>query len=208
MSAEKIKELQKHRSQFIKKLYDMVEGDESRIIHMENVGNELGFGRDYSFQIGSYLKGENLLEYVTSGGGVQLTHKGVQEVEEAIANPNEPTEHFAPFNIINIGTMNNSQIQQGTVNSTQTQIIEQSKIPEIQGILQKISDSLEQLELQEPQKADLKTEIETITAQLKSSTPKKSIISECFGTITSILDNAASSALAAELIQALSSISL
>lgn len=206
MSAEKIKELQNHRSQFIKKLYEMAEGNTSRIIHMENVGNELGFDREYSFQIGGYLEGENLLEYVTVGGGVQLTHYGVQEVEEAIANPNEPTEHFTPFNIINIGTMNNSNIQQGTINSTQ--IIEQSKIPEIQDILQKIFDSLEQLELQGSNKEDLKTEIETITTQLKSSTPKKSIISECLGTITSILGNATASALVTELTQALSSISL
>ena len=70
MSAEKIKELQKQRSQFIKKLYEMVEGDESRLIHMESVGKELGFDKDQSFQIGRYLKGEDLLEFVTMGGGV------------------------------------------------------------------------------------------------------------------------------------------
>lgn len=208
MSAEKIKELRNHRSQFIKKLYEMTEGSTSRIIHMESVGKELGFDREYSFQLGSYLNGENLLENVTVGGGVQLTHYGVQEVEEAIANPNEPTEHFAPFNIINIGTMTNSQIQQATTNSTQSQIIDQTKISELQEILQKISDSLERLELQVTDKEDLKTEIETMTAQLKSSSPKKSIISECIGTMTRTLGNAASSTLVSELIDALNSISL
>jgi len=142
------------------------------------------------------------------GGGLSITHWGVKEVEQAISKPDESTEHFPPVNIINIENMNNSQIQQGTVSSTQTQVIEQSKIPEIQKILQKISDSLEQLELQGTNKEDLKIEIETINAQLKSSTPKKSIISECLRTITRILSNAASSALVSELTQALSSISL
>lgn len=208
MSAEKIKELQKDRSQFIKKLYEMVEGDESRLIHMESVGKKLGFDKDHSFKIGVYLKGEDLIKFVTAGGGVQLTHDGVEEVEEAIANPNEPTEHFTAFNIINIGTMNNSQIQQGTVNSTQTQIIEQTKILEIQGILQKISNSLEQLELREPQKVDLKTEIETITAQLKSSKPKKSIVEDCFNSIKEILKNAGTSILATELIKMVSQVQI
>lgn len=208
MSAEKIEELKKQRSQFIHKLYEFVDGSESRIVRLETIGNELGFNRDKSFQIGEYLKGENLLKFVTMGGGVQLTHFGVQEVEEAISNPDQPTEHFLPVNVINIGTMNNSQIQQGTINSIQTQIIEQAKIPEIQEILQKISNSLEQLELQGSDKEDLKIDIETVNAQLKSSKPKRSIILECFGSMTNILANAASSALATELSEALSNISL
>lgn len=206
MSAEKIKELKIQRFQFLNKFHDMVDGSETNYLNYETVGKELGFDKDCSYKIAEYLTGEGLLKFATVGGGMQITHWGVKEVELAISQPDQPTEHFLPVNVINIGTMNNSQIQQGTMNSNQELIIEQSKISEIQEILEKISNSVDQLALNELDKEDLKIELETTSAQLKSSKPKKSIVKECFNSIKGILENAAASALAAELIEGLSQI--
>ena len=78
---------------------------------------------------------------------------------------------------------------------------------EAKGILEKISGSLVQLQLERADNNDLKTEIETINTQLESSNPKRSIILECFNSIKGILEKATASALSSELIDSLNQIS-
>jgi len=207
VSAERIKELQRQRFQYLNKLYETVDGREDRYASYEKVGEEFGFDKDLSYRIAEYLKGEFLLEFVTLGGGIKITHFGIQEVEQALAEPDQSTTHFMPVNVINIGTMTNSQIQQGSNNSIQTQIIDQDKIPAIQEFIQKLSNSMEELGLEENDKNDLSVEIDTAKTQLQSSKPKKNILQECFMTIKNILERAASSALASELSESLSNIS-
>lgn len=53
------------------------------------------------------------------GGGLFITHTGVKEVEQALTQPEEPTQHFAAINYIHIQNMTQSQIQQGTTASVQ-----------------------------------------------------------------------------------------
>ncbi|MEK7396069.1 MAG: hypothetical protein AAB116_03935 [Candidatus Poribacteria bacterium] len=203
MIDEKIEEMKKKRFQFLYKLYDITKGDEWGIIPIENIYQELNFDREFALKIAQYLKEEGLLEFMTFGPTIRITHSGVIEIEEAISKPSNPTEHFPPVNIISIGQMVNSQIQQSSPGANQTTNINEDKLKELGEIVQSLRDSLDKFPLKDQQKSDLQAEIQTIEAQMASSKPKSVIIKESFHSIRNILEGAAGSLLASELLREL-----
>ena len=53
-------ELEKKRSDFLKRLYELSDGAETKFINMWEIGDQLGFDRDLTISIAQYLKGEGL----------------------------------------------------------------------------------------------------------------------------------------------------
>lgn len=121
MMDSSIEEVKKKRFQFLHRLYEITGGDKYHHVNMWELGDELGFDRDETKKISQYLKGEYLLEFGTLDGGINITHEGVKEIEDAFSHPEEPTQYFPSVNIINIHHMEGSQIQQGSTQSTHTQ---------------------------------------------------------------------------------------
>lgn len=139
-----IDDLKKKRFQYLNLLYEKTGGDKFNRVSMWELGNELGFERDETHSITQYLTGEGLMEYAALEGIIAITHYGVKEVEKALIHPEQPTHYFPPVNIINIEHMEGSQIQQGTISSTQTgnfQVTNGSDISQFIGILkEKLSE--------------------------------------------------------------------
>lgn len=185
-----IDEMKKNRFQFLKRLWEITEGDTGRVVFGIELGKELGFDQGLTSRICHYLHEEGLIDFMGARLSIVITHDGVCEVEDALSNPDKPTEHFLPVNIINIGQMYNSQIQQASPGATQTVAINETKYEELKEIIQAIKSSIEQFGLDSQNIADLKAEIGTIEAQLSSSKTKRSIISECLGSIREILEEA------------------
>jgi hypothetical protein len=69
---------------------------------------------DEASRIGEYLRDKGLIKFVTIRPQVAITDYGIDYVENALAEPEKPTALFPPVNILRIGQMVNSQIQQGT----------------------------------------------------------------------------------------------
>ena len=110
------------RFRFLKELYEETEGSSSEIVKDQTIGKRLGFIDSETDNILEYLRGEGLIDYISMDGGLQITHNGVVEVEEALQNPRDSTQHFPPvINVLNIQNANNSQLQQGTTGSNQNQ---------------------------------------------------------------------------------------
>ena len=107
-------EKKKYRLLFLKKLYEDCDGDTLALVDMYELGNEIGVPGDSIYTTAQYLQGEGLPQIRTMDGNVSITHEGILEIEEAIENPDQRTEHFPPINIINIHSMENSVIQQGS----------------------------------------------------------------------------------------------
>ena len=71
----------------------------------------------------SGISEEERLTKATGGGEiVNLTHSGIREVEQAHRQPDEPTQHLAPINLVSVTahTITNSPIQQGSLGATQS----------------------------------------------------------------------------------------
>lgn len=190
-----IEEKRTQRLQFLHELYRMTDGNENAFAYMGTVGEKYGFDKDTTIKITQYLQGEGLLKFQAIGGLIGITHRGVLEVEQALTNKNEPTQHFPPartVNIINVNQMTHSQIQQDTSNSNQMYTLNETDIQSVKDIVHELKETYKHSSIPTPQKEDLEAEIKTIEGQLSSSKPKTTIIKESFSSVKNILENISS----------------
>lgn len=108
------------RTQFIRLIYEEAEASMIKVIDGPRVGDDLGWPRGETDDVLRYWEGEGLLRYIADEGAICLTHEGIVEIERAISNPGVATAHFAPHTVIIVENMTNSQIQAGTIGSTQS----------------------------------------------------------------------------------------
>jgi len=186
-----IQSLKKQRFLFLEKVYKETQGDTHCMVDTEEIGQELGMDYLTSQRIAQYLIDEGLLEAMALGGGIGISHHGVLEVEEALSNPGRPTQHFLPINIINVQSMNNSVIQQGTKNSTQNVTISADNISDLKSFLSDFKSEIAKMQLTVETQNELLAEIATLEAQTNSPKPKRSVIGETLKSLRSILEDVA-----------------
>jgi hypothetical protein len=202
-----IEETKKKRFQFLHRLYELADGDEHSFFDPSQIGQEIGFDEELTYKIVQYLEAERLVRTVDLGGDIVISHFGVREIEEALTNPDSPTPHFLPINIISIGQMTNSQIQQGSPEAKLIVPIEGDKFEELKRIIQSLKESLDQLGLESLKKSDLVAQIQTMEAQMSSSKPNARIISWCLGAIQRILEGVAANAIASVILNQIATLS-
>ena len=95
-----VEEKRKQRFQFLNLVYEHTDGNEDELVNMYELGEALNWGRDTPYLVCQYLRGEYLIEFVTHGGDISITHRGVVEIEKALTQPEEATNYFPP--VINI----------------------------------------------------------------------------------------------------------
>jgi hypothetical protein len=137
-----------------------------------------------------YLAQERLAS--GSSSGVRLTHAGVVEIEAALSQPDTPTQHF-PVNIIHIEQMSHSQIQQGTVGSTQSGTFASLDLAAVAEFIGGLKTQLPQLGLASDDEAVAQSDLVTIETQLSSPRPKAEIIKESLRSIRNIAEGAVGS---------------
>ncbi|NVO10269.1 MAG: hypothetical protein HXX16_09940 [Bacteroidales bacterium] len=189
-----IDDKKKERFLFLQKMYDTTDGNSGYTVDMWEVGTELGFDRDKTRNLVGYLRDEGLLESKTLRGGISITHAGIIEIEYSLTNPDSPTDHFLPINVIHIENMNNSAIQQGSNYSTQNVNFNIDKSEDLKKIINEIESVKEQLTLDRLVFEELVSEIETLKSQVKSPKPKNIIVTESLKTIRGILEGVAGNA--------------
>ena len=148
----------------------------------------------------TYLVGEGLVEGKTIGF-VGITHYGIKEYENAMQHPEEQTTYFPPFNVLYVEHMEHSQIQQGTIQSSQIVNISNDVKHDIEIFIDILNKRLEELGLEKRDETEIKADISTIEAQINSSRPKTSILKESLSSIKRILEGAAGSIVAHGLLQ-------
>jgi hypothetical protein len=186
-----IQQLKKQRFLFLQKVYKETAGGTFCIVDTDDIGQELGMDDLSSRRIVQYLIEEGLLQARGLGGGIGISHDGVLEVEQALASPDKPTQHFLPVNIINVQSMNNSVIQQGTKHSTQNVTITADNISELKSFLNDFKTALAKMQFTAETQNELLAEITTLEAQANSPKPKRTIIGEALKSLRSVLEEVA-----------------
>lgn len=153
-----------------------------------------------------YLEGERLIKAHWAMGGlpsVSLTHAGIREMEQALSEPSQQTEHFVPLiNITNIhGSVIGSQLQQGSPGASQTGHFEINQRDNAEAFItaaRKIlgSDSLD-AEIRQQAEADLGV----MSRELESRTPRWPILQTFGAALRDSLVKAAGTAAAAGLLE-------
>ena len=106
---------------------------------------------------------------------------------------------------INVETMAYSQIQAGTVNSSQS-MENEINIEQLIDYIDQLERGVTELALDEDKLSELTSEVSTIKAQVSSPKPKQGIIRESLASIRSILEGASGNMTAHGLLEALSNI--
>ena len=125
-----------------------------------------------------------------------IKHAGVVEVENAEAEPTVATEHFPPANVIYIGNMTQSQIQQGVTSSTQTGTFLNNDPQAIRDFVSAYKSKLPEMSLSPSERQEAEAEIATVEAQLGSSKPKWGIIQASCEVLKGFLAHVGGSAIA------------
>jgi hypothetical protein len=97
-------------------------------------------------------------------------------------------------NVIHVGTMNQSAIQQGSEGATQTMTVglTQEERRTVDQIIKAILDAAGTLENKD--KAEVMAQVATVQAQIQSSNPHRSIIKTCLGVVKDVLRKAVTAA--------------
>jgi hypothetical protein len=93
------------------------------------------------------------------------------------------------YNTITIGSMHNSQIQQDSDNSNQYYGTAEFK-KDLEKFVSEVKSDIDQLKGDDEAKQSLRADLDTIKAQLSSSSPKKTILRECLMSAKNILEGA------------------
>jgi hypothetical protein len=116
---DELEAIKRKRFEYLLLLYKTTQGSYDTLVHTWELGSEVGLTRDETGRIVDYLRREGLIRTLTFDK-VAITHQGVVQIEHALSQPDKPTDYFPPVNIVQVQQMVNSQIQQGTYQSTQT----------------------------------------------------------------------------------------
>lgn len=166
-----LEEKREMQAQFMRLLYDEVNGSPLAMISANELGSKLGWDEGATELVTEYLDGEGLLTFVVMGGVISITHAGVVEVEAALLAPTEPTLHFPPVNQINIGTATNVSLQQGTTGSTQNvTIVSHEQHAALLSLLGEVDSLLGSWPQDDPIRAEAEAAVGIARSELASGT--------------------------------------
>jgi hypothetical protein len=197
-TASDVRAGQARRFAYLKFLYDdaqTLQRGNLQSVERPAIAVALGITEDEGHRIETYLAERSLIEFV--GGSVGLTAAGMDYVEAAIVEPDEPTEYFPPINVLHIEQVTNSQIQQGTIHSTQTgEWAGPLDVPRVTAAITDLRQAIADLPLAVRGTAD--ANLATIQAQVSSPRPSFAIIRESVGLVRDVLTGAGAGVTLAE----------
>jgi hypothetical protein len=149
-------------------LYRQTGGKPSVQVSMYEAGASLGLDREAASRAAEDLIGWEMVELRTLSGGIGISDKAVQEIEDSgLAGPNEPGS-LAAFG------------KDVIIDADARQVVEQ--------IVSDVKNRAGSLGLDFDRLSEVMTDLKTIDAQLDSPRPKTTIVRECFRSLKAALD--------------------
>jgi hypothetical protein len=200
-----LQEKKEQRLRFMHRLYEATDGSTFHDVNSTDIGKKLGWSDQVTDKVVEYLVDKGLAKYVSAGGMITITHAGVVEVETALDNPDQGTEHFAPVAVTQIfhGDVVGSAIQAGSPGATQTTTIGDLNLDGLRQFVERYEEAEPSMGLEPEEAAEAQADIATIRAQLDSPRPKPEIIRESLRSVRTILEGATGSLAASGLLELL-----
>jgi hypothetical protein len=196
------------RLRIMKAIFDATDGSITGYADALALGQAMGLSDPEVADACAYLLGEGLISahhYVEgqfTPAVVQLTHRGVKEMEESQLSPEKATEHFPPAGSVIIhGDVIGSAIQSGSPGARQDVTIGDVNVGGIRSFLSELAARREDLGLPETESRELSAEVATLQAQIDSPRPKRRVITESLHTIRSLLEGVGGNLAAAPLLE-------
>lgn len=183
------------RTEIMKWVYEETNSDESVFVDLNNYPNSSDYELQELWAAVKYLEGEYLLKPLWTGSGnlpqTQIAHRGVTEVELAMENKGEPTQHFVALDTINIvnvsGDFSANQFQQSGSYASQTNEISGPEGETLKLLLEAIRHNLDQFSLNKEQQINLEAEMTIASAEISKTNPRRNFLRDCLVTIEGVL---------------------
>lgn len=187
-----LEDRRRRRAAFMHALYELVDASTLLSALPSEVAGRAGFAPEEAESVVEYLENDGLIEMQTFDGDVSITHRGVKEVEQSLARPDEPTEHFPPAATVYI-TGDVYGLQAGTSQSTQQVeiVLEAGARGAIAAFAQALREAVEQLPDDERETA--LADLDTVNAQLRSPRPRRAVLREALRSLRAVAEGAAGS---------------
>lgn len=161
------------RTNFMNKLYEMVDGRTDTQVPSEQVGTAVGLTEIDLIDVLTYLEREHLIAGSFGLSRIWLLHDGKKEVEEASVGGE--SEHL--LTAVQIGSITESNVQIAGSRSAQ-QMGGEVDLTKLALWVNQARESIAALELPPPRASEFESDIEAIESQLKSPRPKQQIVVE------------------------------
>ena len=124
---------------------------------------------------------------------VQIEHRGVAEVEEALAEPDKPTTHFAPINTITVyGNVSGGQFAVAGRDVSQSITYDKSQSDEIRRLLDEYRSALP--ELDGSVRTVAQQQLDQVAAEVEKAQPHPAIVNGLLGSLKSFAQNGVAAA--------------
>lgn len=179
------------RLAFMQRLYERTDGELLKEIPIETLADDLGWDPKTANNVFDYLVEEGLAVCPSLGGGASITHQGVREVERALTEPDRPTEHFPPAVTVHFhGAVVDSQVQAGTVRSSQHQVVLAGiQREDIMRFVSELRDALDDGRVDPVVRADGEASLVAVEAQLSLDKPNSTMLREGLRSLRAIAEN-------------------
>src|SRR5207249_2799075 len=126
-----------------------------------------------------------------------ITFAGIREVERLESNPNQGSANFPAVNVMNVyGGISQSQVQQGSNESTQFMRVTQNEVESLLQFILELEKNLPKINLKSELEQQAKADIATVKSQASAPHPNRTIIRESLRSLRTILEGAAATAIA------------
>jgi hypothetical protein len=210
-----LQEILQNRWRFMRKLYDLTNGNPGRRIRQRKIRRELDWTVADLEPVQDYLHDAGLIELEVSSSSdafekflqwvfpgdtrIRITSTGVDEVEQGQQNPHQPTPHLPPYVTI-YGDY--AQVQVGTSQSNQVQVHNSTLIAENTALQEFLAEFRRLLPQLDNYNQDLaRVQLQTVEVQLASSKPNERILREAVHSLRSIAEGVAGNAAFTALVQ-------
>jgi hypothetical protein len=200
MLKDEITRLKRKRYELLKSLYVKTKADPSHYIEDSELRKELSLNREEFLPVVMELNSKGFVNLLQQA--IAITFPGIHEVERVESDPNHGTDYFPAINLMYVEQAWNSQIQQGTSESTQSMQFTTTDLQSLTEFIKKLGDAVAKLNLGSDDEKQAKAEIATVEAQASSTRPNRVILRESLTSLRRILEGAAGE-IAATLLQEL-----
>ena len=169
-------------------LLEMGEGNRLNPISVDNIARAIGVDDSEAQRLTQYLADEGLVNW-EMGHKVTITHDGVVETEQVIDTPERPTAHFPALNLTIHGNVVNSQLQAGTVGSSQYGDPDPRWLESAHQLAMGMREALAEANLAPDLLAAAEDGLTVIESQLATPAPDRSIIRAGVRSVRPILEN-------------------
>jgi hypothetical protein len=192
---DRVMQVKAERFDVLRQIYDQTDGDATAFIYIRDAAS--GYDADTLEKHVGYLTEKGLVRRVAQGV-IGITLYGIEETEEVLSSPDQPTPHFAPLviarNYVNIGGSVSGQIQVDATSSTQSTGISGE---DLRGLIAEVRSVLDGLVLEPDEVTELDADLGSVEAQLDSPRPKAGIVREGLASALRILEGVATREVAA-----------